>query len=358
MFNIIVNEENVQKHYEHVQKKCTDEIKKMKTVSFTKHQDDFSDFTDEELKSVSERFQKFIAWLEVDKHLEKIITSKPKELLNIYNEIADKFSFKIVITNDKGQRKYEDVFGTSGVNGKTIKDKIKKIFNYTWFRDEYAYQFTKDLNVNICPYCNREFTFTVISEKTEKNTCKKITRPEIDHYFPQYKYPMFSISFYNLIPSGHICNSSIKGTELMSIEKYLHPYVDDDKSFKFYLDMKDDGVLSTEILLDANHNDKVDKTIDFFKLREIYRYHNNIAEDIVDLYRRYTPQRICDRLLDLKKLNIEYFERIGAEDILKILYRSYIVENPDSEMLGKLRDDLYSEIHDVYKKNMKECIKE
>lgn len=248
------------------------------------------------------------------------------------------------------------MFGASGVNGKTIKENIEKIFNYVWFRNKYGYEFTKDLNVNICPYCNREFTFTVVSEKDEEKT-GKITRPEIDHYFPQYKYPMFSISFYNLIPSGHICNSSIKGTKEMSIEKHLHPYVDEDKDFKFYLDMKENEVLSTEILIDVN-NDKVEETINFFRLEEIYRYHNNIAEDIVDLYRRYTPQKICDSLLHLKNLNTECFERMGAEDILKILYRSYIVENPDSEILGKLRDDLYSEIHDVYIKNMKDCITE
>lgn len=354
MFDITVDEKTVQKHYENVKEKCICEIQKMKTISFTKQQEDFIDFTEEQLKLVNEKFQAFLTWLEENEHLQAIISAKPKELLEIYREIVDNFSFEIITTNKKGEQNKREVFGTCGVNGKTIKEEIEKIFNYKWFRDEYAYQFTKDMNVNICPYCNREFTFTVVSE----NTCKKITRPEIDHYFPQYKYPMFSISFYNLIPSGHICNSSIKGTEFMSIEKYLHPYVDEEKSFKFYLDMKDDVVLSTEILLDANSNDKVDKTIDFFKLREIYRYHNNIAEDIVDLYRRYTPQKICDYLLLLKKLDTEHYERMNVENILEILYRSYIVKNPDSEMLGKLRDDLYSEIHDVYIKNMKDCITE
>ena len=334
MFDITIDEETVQKHYENVKEKCICEIQKMKTILFTKQQEDFIDFTEEQLKLVNEKFQAFLTWLEENEHLRAIISAKPKELLEIYREIVDNFSFEIITTNKKGEQNKREVFGACGVNGKTIKENIEKIFNYKWFRDNYAYQFTKDLNVNICPYCNREFTFTVVLENAEENTCKKITRPEIDHYFPQYKYPMFSISFYNLIPSGHICNSSIKGTEFMSIEKYLHPYVDEDKNFKFYLDMKDDMVLSTEILLDANNNEKVDKTIDFFKLREIYRYHNNIAEDIVDLYRRHTPQKICDYLRFQEKLDIDYWERMSAENILEILYRPYIVENPDNEMLG------------------------
>ena len=98
MFDITVDEKTVQKHYENVKEKCICEIQKMKTISFTKQQEDFIDFTEEQLKLVNEKFQAFLTWLEENEHLRAIISAKPKELLEIYREIVDNFSFEIITT--------------------------------------------------------------------------------------------------------------------------------------------------------------------------------------------------------------------------------------------------------------------
>src|SRR5690606_37151236 len=49
-----------------------------------------------------------------------------------------------------------------------------------------------ELNVKTCPYCNRQYTFTI--EKGTKNI-----RPEFDHFHSKSEFPYLALSFYNLI---------------------------------------------------------------------------------------------------------------------------------------------------------------
>lgn len=357
MYNLLVDEKVVKRHCERVIKKCKEEINIVKSEKIEKTSDDFKNFTEEQIEVANDKFQSFITWIEENEHLELIIASKPKDLLKIYKEIVDKFSFKIDVM-ENGQWVKKEVFDISGVYGKTIKEKIIRIFDYKWFRDKYAYEFTKELNINICPYCNREYIFTIFSESINGKSIKKIARPELDHYFPQHIYPMFALSFYNLIPSGHICNSNIKGMKFLDIERYLHPYVDENKDFRFCLDIKGESGINPQIYIDTGENDKVKNTIDFFMLPEIYKFHNDLAEDAIELFRRYPPKYLVDYLQRLKDLGIDYFGIRNIGDILEILYKSYIVKKVDNEMLGKLRNDLYGEICDVYMRYVKECTTE
>jgi len=39
---------------------------------------------------------------------------------------------------------------------------------------------------------------------------------------------------------------------------------------------------------------------------------------------------------------------VTNEELLEILYREFIVESPDEEMLGKLRQDMFREISQDY----------
>lgn len=62
-----------------------------------------------------------------------------------------------------------------------------------------------------CPYCG-------------------ISEPKtLDHYLPKESYPEFSVFPANLIPICHVCNSSYKGTQLLSNtgeRLFLHSYFD------------------------------------------------------------------------------------------------------------------------------------
>ncbi len=57
-----------------------------------------------------------------------------------------------------------------------------------------AYKFCSGLNIEVCPYCNRQYIFTVMVHKKgmHKGNKECITRPEIDHYYPKSMYPYLS----------------------------------------------------------------------------------------------------------------------------------------------------------------------
>jgi hypothetical protein len=121
---------------------------------------------------------------------------------------------------------------------------LKKIFNYDSFVRTYsdekygAYKLAEKLQVNCCPYCNRQYTFTLRPGKNGKGK----TRPQFDHFYPQYQHPYLSLSFFNLIPSCSICNSSFKNTALFSLENNVHPYLggfEDTVKFKIELRSKE-----------------------------------------------------------------------------------------------------------------------
>jgi hypothetical protein len=88
-------------------------------------------------------------------------------------------------------------------------NEVNKIFDYTSFSKfnttKYnAYDLIEKLNINVCPYCNRQYT----------NTIKPLsslggTRPTLDHYLIKSLYPYLALSFWNLVPSCYSCNSQL-----------------------------------------------------------------------------------------------------------------------------------------------------
>ena len=105
-------------------------------------------------------------------NLEKLILAKPKELEEltlIYKVIDFKFFGTLYdYFNQKDKFKFEE-------------------------KDYNAYELINSLNINICPYCNRNGIHNL--KKSRKRTS------ELDHFHPQSKYPFLAISFFNLIPS-------------------------------------------------------------------------------------------------------------------------------------------------------------
>lgn len=100
-----------------------------------------------------------------------------------------------------------------------------KISLYGVMRDLKQDDVFEKLNIRTCPYCNRQYTFTL------KPVLKgdPYTSPEFDHFYPKSVYPTLAICFYNLVPSCHCCNHG-KSTKQLN----LNPYFDEFKG-AFYL---------------------------------------------------------------------------------------------------------------------------
>lgn len=352
------------------------------------------------------QFKSVIEWLEVDEfaNLKRLIISKPKELLKIYREeIKVIFVSSECIYTDKGMvdyRESEKKIGIEGDNEPNIVEKVtncwKYIFNYDSFVKNHSYQLAEKLDVRVCPYCNRQYTSTVIikSDKDIGNRKERrfnIIRPEFDHYFPQERYPMFALSLYNLIPSCHVCNSNIKGKKELDIINNFHPYIDEDKNFKFiYMkntgkndvgtvvtsgdnvnitvarvdeEIEDESINDTYrtrniIAMEYGDNIKAKNTCDFFYLPEIYKEHSNLADEIEDLRNDYPSERIQDMLERINRVNdfensssVESVSRYGTmskKEMLQLVFGKFMVRDEDQEILGKLRNDLYKQISNEY----------
>lgn len=98
----------------------------------------------------------------------------------------------------------------------------KEIFDYEKFSGSNqsiskrpAYWLQKQLDVNVCPFCNRIYTTTLFNRSV---------RPAFDHFYPKSIYPYLAVSLFNLIPICDICNKA-KSDRIDSI---IYPY---DESF-------------------------------------------------------------------------------------------------------------------------------
>lgn len=200
-----------------------------------------------------------------------------------------------------------------GENIKTIKTgtyKRKKsdelldfVFRYESFSQRgQAFRLLKDMDVNVCPYCNRIYTVT-LTEKGHRS------RPQFDHYMSKSKYPYFAISLLNLIPSCGLCNQAKSDKE----DHILYPYFEEmgtDVMFRtkaengltyltgcpsaedeFSIELEETDSITPELL------EKVQKSKDVFHLTQLYNEHKDY---VLYLYRkRYMfsdeyLQMICD----------------------------------------------------------------
>jgi len=215
--------------------------------------------------------------------------------------------------------------------------KIHTIFKYTGGfaakASKYsAYDLAKQLNIQTCVYCNRIYT------KTVKNP-SKITRPEFDHWFPKESYPILALSFYNLIPSCHVCNSSVKGREVMKIEDYLHPYVDKNINYKFSYWIKEYDIYDFKIK--TTPNSREERTVKAFKLEEIYKTHKDEIHDMVRLKKIYS----INYLTKLKSILNKVDENISLEEMYRLAFGTHLVEAKfHKRPLSKMKRDILEEL--------------
>lgn len=292
----------------------------------------------QEFKAEVNEIRKVLEYLINDKseiYIEKIIKSKPEKLSNICREFKNICNLK---------------------NKIVFNDMLNKIFNYDRFIDSgfeidknsnlllkkwSAYEYCEKLSVNVCPYCNRIYTYTVIDDNNGNN----ITRPELDHYFPKSEYPILALSFFNLIPSCNICNSTIKGKQNLNLSTNLHPYLEGvDESYKFDYGMDDISLFDGDKnkmelkIYKENLNDKSNKTLKFFKIEEIYQKHKDTVVNLILLRKRYTNS-VLEELTNLFNSSSDNNDILLSKDELFNNLFHVNSEKAIDTSLGKLKQD-------------------
>lgn len=266
----------------------------------------------------------------------RIITSKPEELLKIEKKLYNN------ICKVKTEKQLEN-----------LNLFLEYIFNYETFSGEdyskcewSAYKYIKNLGVSICVYCNSQFTHTIFKDLGEDKSFK--VRPALDHIFPKNSHPLLSISIYNLIPSCNTCNSSLKGADEVSIEEFIHPYLEDINEIGVFTREFEKGnkdYYSQIVGKDSSYNIKfisrelknIDKVKAFEKMFGInFRY---------ELHKPYLNKQIVLALIYnevyLNRLQIS-FDKAAFNPILikDILFTTDI----NNSILSKLIGDILSEV--------------
>ena len=217
------------------------------------------------------------------------------------------------------------------------------VFDYGLIKEEVAYNLSLLKGRNTCTYCNRQYTFTV-GKVTEKGKIVSKVRPQFDHWFAHRQYPLLGLSFYNLIPSCSVCNSSVKGSAHYSLKTHIHPYTnpDSDPDFKFvptleYMDTLHASEWS--VLLCRKRNGKEDKTITDLALDEIYEKHGPLeVKDIMDFEIKNNPTYL-KTLFD--KVCVDLGMKYSREDIFRMIFGVEAdIEKTLDRPLSKLKRDV------------------
>lgn len=297
-----------------------------------------------------------------DDRLECLLRDEPQPLYDLHLEIMNEL---IPEYDEKEFDKLRTAIHKKEVN-RTAEEKsivkkyllltaLFKVFDYKGTLSQNksrSYWLTRVKEQNVCTYCNRQYTFTVIKglKKSEReNDEYRIARPALDHWFPESLYPIMSLSFYNLIPSCTICNSSAKGDALFKIDTHIHPYLNDkpNPTFKFsYLPNGNRWIVDFKDVTDV----KEKRMLDDFHLKELYHCHDNLeVSELLDLALKNNGKYL-DILL---KEVLRDFAPKSKEDIYRMLFSTEMLpENQDIRPLSKLKHDLLEEIGNVYGVNI------
>ena len=283
--------------------------------------------------------------------IKEILFSRPDRLYEIhldFIQIIDKTCTEIdydeyLTVRVKKIKSKTDKILISKYN-QTIKN-LSSIFDYEYYissKKKRSYGLSKIIGKNTCTYCNRLYTFTIIQQdkKTKRvNNSTRIARPQFDHWFPKKKYPLFALSFYNLIPSCSVCNSSVKGDESFKLSTHLHPYIKEPNE-KFVFSYKFDASNNPMVILKTT-GAKAEQTAKDLKISEVYEEHSQYElKELIDLRFKYSENYLdilFNKSFDLKS--------VSKNDIYRMVFGVEIDPNNfHKRPLSKFKNDILREL--------------
>ena len=247
---------------------------------------------------------------------------------------------KLLIADKTMMERFIKLFGKFDKDD--AKKLVEKVFRYDRFSVcAFAYNFLDAMNVNVCPYCNRQYIFTLKNHKA---------RPQFDHYFPKSIYPYLALSMYNLIPSCGICNQAKSALDTVK-DPILYPYEDEfgdevkfkihNKSAKAMHGLSDDFdvEIKPESCASADLKTKVTNQSKQLALGDFYKKHKDYIKDLALNHFVNSPARISELITKFPTL----FK--SEDDVRNTLYMNDIrKDNWGKRPLAKLTCDVIEEL--------------
>lgn len=287
-----------------------------------------------ENKLVKKEHKKLLWEIEL-KSIDKLLAQKLKnfdEHVTFEKIIKADYDYmqKLVKFLDDNPKRYE------------LKSKEKDYFLEMYKRLKKA-NFIKQLNIHVCPYCNRNYIFNFSKNNTQEATA------QLDHFFDKKDYPYLAVSLYNLVPSCSTCNQR----KSLKRENIFYPYLESfNESAKFKYngikaiakDEKMDFLDSKRVMFDIEaikDDEKVEKHIEVFNLKNLYEEHKDIVAELLQKKEIYNDSYI-DELM--QKYEGTLFK--NREDLLRLITCGYVSdEDLHKRPLSKLIKDISEELN-------------
>lgn len=222
-------------------------------------------------------------------------------------------------------------------------NQVIEAFNYNGYRQNKLIDLAKMLNVKCCPYCNMHYT--LYAEKGGKRQ-DQLTKFQFDHFYAKSKYPMLSMSLYNLIPSCAVCNQGKSATNL-SLD--FHPYhsnICNQFTFNVHnpIGLFSGDRINDEIEIDilSNNIDKkdVDVFINTFHLKTLYQRHGDIAQETFD--------KAYEKEYYQHPLNFNWLSNASPEYIQRLWMGVYPNEKDiEKRPMSKFIQDLWKQARNI-----------
>lgn len=282
----------------------------------------------------------------------ELLTAEPKQLVVLNNSLMSQF---ISGYSEAGLIKYQEAKGKKNktpyislINRyEAVLNRLRCAFNYKDNISKNAdrsYRLTEMKGATVCTYCNRQYVFTI--NKPNKKGLKHIVRPELDHWFCKELYPLLSLSFYNLIPSCSICNSSVKGKTVFSLATHIHPYLQQDANpaIKFRPTIVPGRRIKYSVAIDRTKPSREDNTIKAFALDEIYAAHGGL--EVEDLMRFNTSYSTGYLQILFEQILNDFCPRMTKAEVYRMLFGTEMEpENFCERPLSKLKYDILKYLH-------------
>lgn len=246
---------------------------------------------------------------------------------------------KLLLADRQSLKKYIGILGDYSSNKILSDELLDNIFRYDRYsKRRVAVEVLKKLKVTVCPYCNRQYIFTLSNGHV---------RPQFDHYYPKSRYPYLALSLYNMIPSCSICNMAKSSLDTLK-EPILYPFAEEMGSkAKFEIKRKKNGNfvrmlqgISNEFVIDLNTTNAKNEVIilnqmEKLHLDDLYNEHKEYVMDIIKSKYVNSPERINELLVSFPTLFDSY------EDVKNLLYMTNIQKEAwGNRPLSKLTYDI------------------
>ena len=236
-------------------------------------------------KILSDRIGKRLETINLE-YEEERVNSLLQKIKNSIHEILLLPPEELLIWVEKIDGEYRDVFSdSSGKESTELGKQVLKAFDYNHYRSSRLIDLAKKLNVKCCPYCNMHYTLYA-EEGNEK--IEQLAKFQFDHFFSKVKYPMLSMSLFNLVPSCAICN---QGKSASDLSLSFHPYYSEIcKQFKFEIDdpiallrgEKINDYIDVNLVATGCTQSELDNFAKTFHLKALYQRHGDVAQEAFD----------------------------------------------------------------------------